>query len=92
MSYGEAFRITQHLALDPSSAVCASLNDWAYPLSRDALVLMDIFDLQHLSKSKRKPPAYTRPWPEREKRTFARTALARDELMAILNAHREATS
>lgn len=65
MSYGEAFRMTGLLAGDPGSQVGAALAEWAYPLSREAIALVDLYDLQHTSKAKRKPKPYPRPMPER---------------------------
>lgn len=88
MTWGETVRLVQHLAGDPSSALCAALNEWDYPLSREAIVLADLFDLQHLSKAKRKPPTYTRPWHEGRRR-FGRTSLTPERLRQILDTHRQ---
>lgn len=88
MSWGEAVRLVQHLAGDPSSAVCVALNDWDYPLSREAITLADLFDLQHLSKAKRKPQPYARPWQDGRRR-FGRTSLTPAQLRRILDTHRQ---
>lgn len=86
MSWGEALRLAQGLATDPSSMLGSSLAGWEHPVSREALVLMDLFDLQHISKSKRRPPPYPRPW--RTGKTVTRhgtkQVLTQDEIIAVL--------
>ena len=82
MSWGEATRQTRTLSLDPSSHIAAALAGWEYPVSREALVLMDLFDLQHISKAKRKPSPYPRP-KVRQARTAARQALIERRLRAM---------
>lgn len=49
---------------DPSTEIAAAIAGWDYPLSREALILADLFDLQHTSKAKKKPQPYPRPWPD----------------------------
>jgi hypothetical protein len=53
---------------DTSSRLQAALAGWDYPATREAIVLMDLFDLQHNSKSKRKIKPYPRPWPVNQKK------------------------
>lgn len=67
MGWGEAYRCFEVLARDPSSWVSAGLNGWQYPASRDALVLLDLFDLTARASFK-KPKAYARPWDEPPKK------------------------
>lgn len=69
MSFGEAYRLAQTLAADPTSAVAAAVAGWERPTSHAELVLMDLIDLTNLiawskagGKGKR-PKAYPRPWP-----------------------------
>jgi hypothetical protein len=59
-----AWRLTQQLALDPSSHVYAALAGWAYPMSREALTTADLFDLFAMANAapNRKPTPYPRPW------------------------------
>jgi hypothetical protein len=59
-----AWRLTQRLALDPSSHVYAALAGWAYPMSRDALATADLFDLFAMANAAedRQPTPYPRPW------------------------------
>lgn len=50
------------LCRETSSHVAVALAGWARPSSDAAMVLADLFDLQHRSKSKRKPKPYPRAW------------------------------
>lgn len=43
----ELARLVAILRNDPSSAIVAALSGWEYPMSREALVLADLFDLTH---------------------------------------------
>lgn len=62
------------LATDPSSHLCAAVNEWTHPLSREAIVLADLFDLTgiaHTNPKKRRPkPHPIRPWAARKKERF----------------------
>lgn len=62
MDWGEAWRITQLLVRDPSSWVFTAIAGWQYPLTREGLNALDLYDLQHRSKAKRKPKPHPRPW------------------------------
>lgn len=62
MDWAEAYRLMAELCRDPSSHVAVALAGWARPTSDAAMVLADLFDLQHRSKSKRKPKPYPRAW------------------------------
>lgn len=89
MSWGEAWRLTQKLASDPSSWLAAALNDWPYPLSREAMVTADLYDLQHQAKSKRRPkPHPIRPWLVAQTRKLGGARLSKEALRTILDAHR----
>lgn len=87
MGWGEAYRLTQRLAGDPSSAVATALNDWDYPMTREAMVLADVFDSSEANRVGRKAKAYPRPW-SKTRRTYGSTALTRQQLRAILDTHR----
>jgi hypothetical protein len=67
MSWGEAWRLFNILALDPSSLTAAALAGWKFPATRADLVLRDLFDLE-FRKAKRNPKAYPRPWDKTETR------------------------
>jgi hypothetical protein len=61
MEWGEALHLVQGLSRDPGSHTCAALNGWAYPVARDALVLMDLYDAYTRVNFKKAKP-YPRPW------------------------------
>lgn len=85
MTCGEAWRLLGLLAADPSSHVAAALSGWDHPVSREQIVLMDLFDLQHASKSKNRPKPYPRPWKNRTRsRTVPHPSLTQDEIVAAL--------
>jgi FMN phosphatase YigB (HAD superfamily) len=78
--------LVEDLLKDPRSRLQAVVAGWDHPVSREEVVLMDLFDLQHSSKAKRKPKPYPRPWPIAKKKyggkkTVRRTAA---EALAIL--------
>lgn len=89
MTWGEAIRLTFVLAADPSTAIGAALAGWSHPTPREAIVLMDLYDLQHTSKSKRTPKPYPRPWALPTRRSFGRTRMTREQVMDVLNRIRE---
>lgn len=68
MTYGEAIRLSRQMATDPASHIYAAVNNWPYPMSREALVLADLFDAFAVANSKRRPEPYPRPWRARQKR------------------------
>lgn len=69
ISYGEAYLLVAQLLKDPSSAVYASANDWKYPLSREGLILSDLFDLlMRANSGKRRTKPYPRPFTSGAKR------------------------
>lgn len=68
MEWGEAHRLLQVLLSDPSSAIAAALQGWDHPISREALILMDLFDLDHqVAAGKRS----VQPHPGRPKKPSA---------------------
>ena len=89
MSYAEALRLSQLLARDPSTWLCASVSRWEGPRSTEWLVLADLFDLTHAANSdpKKRPKPYPRPYPPEGAIRRGRTKLDRAEVIAILNAH-----
>lgn len=85
MSWGEALTLTTVLASDPSSHVAAALGGWSHPMTRTDMTLRDLYDLQHMSKAKRKPKPYPRPWPDRVKKNLKPSAdLTQDQIIAAL--------
>jgi len=77
---------------DPSSAIAAALEGWDYPISREALAILDLFDLTVAANSDPKKP---RPAPhsgrpykpdDKTRQRFGDTGgRSRDEVVAILN-------
>lgn len=71
MTYGEAWRLTHELCLDPSSHVAAALAGWSHPWSWEAAATADVYDaLVAINTPKKKQGAikkYPRPWPDRSK-------------------------
>lgn len=88
MSWGEAHRLMIILLTDPSSQVGALARGWTHPMSRDDMVLRDIFDLQHRSKAKRAPDPYPRPWHKRPK-TIGGTGVSIEQFEAMKRAAAE---
>lgn len=69
MPWSEAVRLAQVLHADPSSAIAAAALGWEYPLSREALILLDLFDLEHAANSSKKPkPHGMRPKAQTQQR------------------------
>jgi hypothetical protein len=88
MDWGEVYRLTLILASDPSSQVAAAFAGWRHPLSWESAALRDLYDLQHASKSKRRPKPYPRPW-DRSQKHGEGTRLSAEEFEAIRARHRE---
>lgn len=90
MPWGEAVRLTRQLSRDWSTAVGAAIGGWDYPMDRAAIVLADLYDLQHATKSKRKITPYPRPWDSDRRKTYGnKTSLTIDKLRSVLAAHRK---
>ena len=95
MTLAEAARLATTLAADPSSASFAAITGWSHPISREALILMDLFDLDMAtatagSKGRKPKPHPGRPWKPSDKTTKRHGDVAgrsRAEVVAILNAH-----
>lgn len=64
MTFGEAKDLTEVLHQDPSSWVFAARASWDNPVSREFLVLADIFDAFAKANFKR-PDPYPRPTPDK---------------------------
>lgn len=59
----EAARLAEILREDPSSAIAAALAGWSHPVSREALIAMDHFDLDHtVAVGGKRVKPYVRPW------------------------------
>ena len=82
------------LLQNPESHLFAVEAGWKWTVSREQMVLMDLYDLTHSSlvpKGKARPKPYPRPWPDEKstriggKKTVRRTV---EEVRAILRPHR----
>lgn len=62
MTLSEAARMVEIIRADPSSALAAAVEGWDHPVSREAAVLMDLWDLEAIKSGAKRPPQYTRPW------------------------------
>ena len=73
------------LAKDPSSQLGAALAGWDSPKSAEWLILADLYDLQHMSKAKRKPNPYPRPKPKKAPtKRVGKTQLATADAIKLL--------
>lgn len=88
MSWHEAVLLFQAMRSDPSSHIAAALEGWMNPISREALLLMDQFDLDHqIAAGKQKPkPHPGRPFAMDKNKTRKGNAAGRSaaEMKAIL--------
>jgi hypothetical protein len=91
MSWGEALRLFRVLERDPSTAVGAAVAEFDRPTSREALVLMDLYDLQVMfrwadgGKKGQKPKPYPRPWPQRKgRRAKPSVSLTQEQIVKAL--------
>lgn len=69
MPWCEAVALAQVLHVDPSSMLSAAALGWDYPLSREALISLDTFDLLHAANTSKRP----KPHPMRPKAQTKRT-------------------
>lgn len=88
MGWGEAYRVMDLLARDPSTWVAAAFAGWVHPLAREALTLADLYDATTNAHFK-KPKKYPRPWDEQPK-VFGSQPMTKARLRAILDANRVA--
>lgn len=65
ITLAEVARLVVILRRDPSSAIAAALEGWDYPISRETLVLADLYDLTgqaNTAKGKWRSHPGHRPW------------------------------
>lgn len=89
MSLAEAARLTVILRADPSSAMTAAVEGWTHPVSREAAVLMDLWDLEHAKAGPKRRAEYPRAWkPSHEVRRRGDAAgRTPEEVKALLREH-----
>lgn len=91
MTWCESALLFASLLTDPSSHIAAAVEGWENPITREALILMDLFDLDHaVAAGKHKPkPHPGRPFRidlnKSRKGNSAGRSVA--EVKAILAAH-----
>lgn len=79
------------LRRDPSSAVAASFEGWEFPMSREALILADLYDLTFSANSDpkkgRPKPHPGRPWKQEtaeRQQVGNASGRSREEVRAIM--------
>lgn len=95
MPWDEAIRLGGILRADPSSMLAASMEGWDHSISREALAILDLFDLMHMANSKKRPkPHPGRPTkPTRERQQMGNVAgRSPEHVLAILAAARSGTA
>ena len=85
MSWGEAWRLTHELVLDPSSHVSAAVGGWSFPVTREWIVAADSYDAFVSSKSSKghKPKPYPRPWDHAPRAIGSGTSMTVAEYRAL---------
>jgi hypothetical protein len=86
MHWGEAVRLAGILRADPSSMLAASMEGWKYPVTREAIALARLYDLEYAKSGAKKREPYPMPWNEAGTKTTRGNAAGRtpDEIKAIL--------
>jgi hypothetical protein len=86
MHWGEAVRLAGILRADPSSMLAASMEGWKYPVSREAIALARLYDLEYAKTGAKNRKPYPMPYNEGGTKTSRGNAAGRtpDEVKAIL--------
>lgn len=87
----EALRLVTQLRQDPSTAFCAAMESWEYPIDRTAAAVLDLFDLTAQINSKKKvKPHPARPWLVKTRRRLGNVAgRTRDQVLTLLDRARQ---
>ncbi len=64
ITYLEALYLISVLERDPSSWLQAAIHDWSQPVSREWMLVANLYDLFAAVNSKKKPKQYPRPWQD----------------------------
>lgn len=87
MTWGEALRLTRVLLTDPAAQLFAAVQGWKFAISREALALLDLYDLTHRANSEKRPkPHPGRPWAVDKTRRVAKPSIPQDQVRAALAA------
>lgn len=88
MAWDEALSLLRVLRSDPSSQFAAAVEGWSHPLSREAAVLMDVWDLEYAKSGSKKRESYPRPFKTKGSRESERvgntSGMDRDAVVAHL--------
>lgn len=86
IGWGEAIRLVRVLRSDPSSMLAAAVEDWDYPMSREASILADVWDLEYAKTGAKTAANYPRPFKKDQPSTRKGNAAGRspEEIKAIL--------
>lgn len=90
MPWDEAIRLIRILRSDTSSQLAAAVEDWEYPMSREAVIFADLYDLEYAKAGVRNRERYPRPFKQGAGRTqkWGDTGgRSRDQIVEILRAH-----
>lgn len=63
ITYLEALHLVSALLRDYSAMLTAAMAKWDYPVSREWILLSQLYDLTAAAASKKKPKPYPGPWP-----------------------------
>ncbi|MGG7507971.1 hypothetical protein [Plantibacter sp. YIM 135249] len=75
-------------ARDPESVLHAAIHGWDHPVSREWMMLANIFDSSEANRLGKKFKPMKRPWPERGAQRIGHTALSPDQAMRLLEENR----
>lgn len=86
MGWGEAVRLAGILRADPSSMLAASMEGWKYPVTREAIALARLYDLEYAKTGAKRREPYPMPWNEDGVKTSRGNAAGRtpEQVKAIL--------
>jgi hypothetical protein len=76
------------VARDPGSVLHASIHGWDAPVSREWMILANIYDSSEANRLGRKFKPMKRPWPDRGTEKLGRTNLPPAEAKALLKRNR----
>lgn len=89
MGWGEALRLVRILRSDPSSQIATAVEEWKYPLSREAAIFADLYDLEYAKTGAKGRKPYPRPFDTKGSTQTWGNAGGRsvDEVLSILHSH-----
>lgn len=90
MSWDEAYDLIRGLLSDPTSRLAAAEAGWDHPMSREAMIFADLYDLNvavNTDRRKRKPKPYPRPFKRKDGTTkSAKPTVSQADITAALRA------